>query len=60
MPFAARSIVAVMVPVLLLGAIVWATMGSGLPPADFTFCNTTEVKSFDPGNCHRPARGEHT
>ncbi|MCH7751901.1 MAG: peptide ABC transporter substrate-binding protein [Planctomycetes bacterium] len=48
MPVDARNLFAVTALVSLLVAIVWATMGSGLPPADFTFCNGTEVKSFDP------------
>ena len=48
MPLDARNLFAVTALVLLLAAIVWATMGTALPPADFTFCNGTEVKSFDP------------
>ena len=48
MPVDARNLFAVTALGSLVAAIVWATMGSGLPPADFTFCNTTEVKSFDP------------
>lgn len=48
MPVNARSVFAVTALALLLGVVAWATMGSGLPPADFTFCNGTEVKSFDP------------
>ncbi len=48
MPLDARNLFAITALVLLLAAIVWATMGTALPPADFTFCNGTEVKSFDP------------
>jgi oligopeptide transport system substrate-binding protein len=48
MPVNARNIFLIAVPVLLLAVVVWAALGSGLPPADFTWCNTTEVKSFDP------------
>lgn len=43
-----RTLFAVTALGCLLAAILWATMGSGLPPADFTFCNGSEVKSFDP------------
>lgn len=32
---------------LLLGA-VWTTLGGGLPRADFTFINESEIKSVDP------------
>ncbi len=48
MPFDARNLFAVTALGSLLATNVWATIGSGLPPADFTFCNNTEVKSFDP------------
>ena len=48
MPVDARNLFAVTALGSLVAAIVWATMGSGLPPADFTFCNNTEIKSFDP------------
>ena len=34
--------------VALLGGAAWATLGTRLPPADFTFINGTEVKSVDP------------
>ncbi|HMO86150.1 MAG TPA: ABC transporter substrate-binding protein, partial [Lacipirellulaceae bacterium] len=32
----------------LAAGVGWALRGATLPPADFTFCNGTEVKSFDP------------
>lgn len=48
MPVDRRNLFAVTALVLLVTATVWATLGTGLPPADFTFCNSTEVKSFDP------------
>ncbi len=32
----------------LIAGTAWSMMGSRLPPADFTFVNHTEVKSFDP------------
>ena len=32
----------------LLTALVWAASFGTLPPADFTFCNGTEVQSVDP------------
>jgi len=48
MAFNARNAFAFTAVASLLAAIVWATMGSGLPPADFTFGNLSEVKSFDP------------
>src|SRR6478735_4048777 len=31
-----------------LGAVAWAVYGSRLPPADFSFCNESEVASVDP------------
>lgn len=39
---------AVIALVVLGGALTWALGRSALPPADFTFCNGTEVKSLDP------------
>jgi oligopeptide transport system substrate-binding protein len=48
MPLDARTVFGITAVVLLLSVIAWATMGTGLPPAEFTFCNTTEIKSFDP------------
>lgn len=48
MPVDPRKLFAATVLLLLLAVILWATLGSGLPPADFTFCNGSEVKSFDP------------
>jgi oligopeptide transport system substrate-binding protein len=33
---------------LLLGSVGWAVSFSTLPPADFTFCNGTEIASVDP------------
>jgi oligopeptide transport system substrate-binding protein len=32
----------------VVGALAWAFRGAQLPPADFTFVNGPEVKSFDP------------
>jgi oligopeptide transport system substrate-binding protein len=34
---------------LLLAALVWAMSFGTLPPADFTFDNSTEIESIDPG-----------
>ncbi len=48
MPLDRRNLFAVTALVLLVATTVWATLGSGLKPAEFTFCNNTEVKSFDP------------
>ena len=48
MPFDARKVLTFAAPVLILLAILWATLGTSLPEADFTFANGTEVKSFDP------------
>ncbi len=48
MPVNARNLFAGLLVAALLAAIVWASLGSGLPPADFTFINSTEVKSVDP------------
>ncbi len=33
---------------ILLGAVAWALSFGTLPPADFTFCNGTEIQSVDP------------
>src|SRR5687768_5037875 len=33
---------------LLLAAAGWALSAGTLPPADFTFCNGTEIKTIDP------------
>ena len=44
----ARNIFAASAVVVFVAVVFGATMSSGLPPADFTFCNGTEVKSFDP------------
>lgn len=33
---------------LLLGALLWAFWFPAEPPADFTFCNGTEIKTVDP------------
>jgi oligopeptide transport system substrate-binding protein len=37
-----------LLPVALLGGVVWAVWPSSHEPADFTFVNATEVKSLDP------------
>ena len=44
----ARSMLMIATPICALVAIIVATLGTSLPPADFTFANGTEVKSFDP------------
>lgn len=33
---------------ILLGAVAWALSFGTLPPANFTFCNGTEIQSVDP------------
>jgi oligopeptide transport system substrate-binding protein len=48
MLFDRRDLFAISVVLLAFGGTIWLTLGSSLPPADFTFCNNTEVKSFDP------------
>jgi oligopeptide transport system substrate-binding protein len=48
MPFDRRNLFALSTIVLLAAATFWAARGSRLKPADFTFCNGTEVKSLDP------------
>ncbi len=48
MPLNARHLLTWFVLLTLLVGIALATMGSNLPPADFTFVNETEVKSLDP------------
>jgi len=48
MPVNPRTLIGWSMLVLLLAGIAWATLGTSLPPADFTFINGTEVKSVDP------------
>lgn len=48
MPVGTRTLFGWGMLVLLLTGIGWATMGTSLPPADFTFNNGTEVRSVDP------------
>jgi oligopeptide transport system substrate-binding protein len=43
-----RLIVPLAAGAILISAIAWALSGAQLPPADFTFCNGSEVKSLDP------------
>ncbi len=43
-----RWLVPLTAAALLLVALAWALSGAQLPPADFTFCNGSEVKSLDP------------
>jgi oligopeptide transport system substrate-binding protein len=45
---APRSLFPLIAVAAILGAVAWALQGAQLPPADFTFCNGTEVKSLDP------------
>ena len=48
MPYSVRNLAMWLFPALLVGAAAWALSIGTLPPADFTFCNATEVKSIDP------------
>ncbi len=48
MPLDVRKVLIVVAVVGIFAATLWATMGTSLQPADFTFANGTEVKSFDP------------
>lgn len=43
-----RNLIACFLLGSLLLTAVWTTLGGGLPPADFTFINESEVKSVDP------------
>jgi oligopeptide transport system substrate-binding protein len=43
-----RLIVPIAAAAAVVAAIAWALSGAQLPPADFTFCNGSEVKSLDP------------
>ncbi|HYO26576.1 MAG TPA: peptide ABC transporter substrate-binding protein, partial [Lacipirellulaceae bacterium] len=43
-----RTLVPCTAAAALIAALVVALSGARLPPADFTFCNGTEVKSLDP------------
>ncbi|TWU28298.1 peptide ABC transporter substrate-binding protein [Bythopirellula polymerisocia] len=43
-----RSLIAALLFACLLLGSVWATLGGGLPPADFTVINESEIKSVDP------------
>ncbi len=46
--FSVRPWIALLVLVGALLSVAWSTLGERLPPADFTFCNGSEPKSFDP------------
>ena len=46
--FSVRPWIALLVLVGALVSVAWSTLGERLPPADFTFCNGSEPKSFDP------------
>ncbi|NOY30884.1 MAG: peptide ABC transporter substrate-binding protein [Planctomycetes bacterium] len=48
MPVNPRTLIGWCMLVVLLVSIAWATLGTSLPPADFTFVNESEVKSLDP------------
>ena len=48
MPPVTRKVLMVAALCSLPILIVWGTIGTSLEPAEFTFCNGTEVKSFDP------------
>jgi oligopeptide transport system substrate-binding protein len=39
---------AILLGIVALAASLWAMSFSQLPPADFTFCNGTEIKTVDP------------
>jgi oligopeptide transport system substrate-binding protein len=43
-----RNLLAAILGFLGLAATLWAMSFSQLPPADFTFCNETEIKTVDP------------
>ncbi len=47
MPFSLRSLFPWIAVAAILAALAWALRGAQLPPADFTFVNGPEVKSFD-------------
>jgi oligopeptide transport system substrate-binding protein len=48
MPSAVRKFLPWLFPAMLVGAAAWALSIGTLPPAEFTFCNATEIKSVDP------------
>ncbi len=48
MPVNPRTLIGWSMLGVLLASIAWATLGTSLPPADFTFINGTEIKSVDP------------
>lgn len=48
MPAVSRSLAPLAAAAMLVAALAWALSGAQLPPADFTFCNGSEVKSLDP------------
>jgi len=48
MSLSVRPLIALLVLAGALLSVAWSTLSGSLPPADFTFCNGTEPKSFDP------------
>ena len=48
MPPLVRKLVPLVLAGLVVAATVWAVSFGSLPPADFTFCNETEIKTVDP------------
>lgn len=43
-----RLLISALVLLLLLGGLTWMVSLGRLPPADFSFCNESEVQSLDP------------
>jgi oligopeptide transport system substrate-binding protein len=48
MDHAWRKLFPYLVVSLFVGAVAWALSFGTLPPADFTFCNGTEIETIDP------------
>ena len=52
-----RALVPYVLLTLVVSAVVWATSFGTLPPAEFTFCNGTEVESIDPARVNGQPEG---
>src|SRR5688572_17635810 len=47
-PIQSRNVFLVVVALLVLAAVGYSLSFGTLPPADYTFCNATEIKTIDP------------
>src|SRR5690349_10927570 len=57
MPTVRRSWFPYLAVTLLMLSVGWAVSFSSLPPADFTFCNGTEIATVDPSKASGEPEG---